>query len=211
MNTTSDQVLYTLKSRGPQGAQLVAQACGLSLMGARKQLLALQAQGLLQSFEAAQPGAGRPARLWQLTEAGHARFPDRHGDLAVQLIAQVSQLLGPQALQQLIDQRQADAQQAYSASLARSKGLAQRVQGLAKKRAEEGYMARVEREEGGPGEGWLLIEDHCPICAAATQCQGFCQSELALFQNCLGDTVKVERSEHLLSGARRCVYRIRPV
>ncbi|MBT9501847.1 MAG: transcriptional regulator [Burkholderiaceae bacterium] len=206
MNNTSDQILYTLKSRGPQGAQVVAEACGLSAMGARKQLLALDGAGLVASHEEVH-GVGRPARLWQLTEAGHARFPDRHGELAVQLIAQVSALLGPQALQALINQRQTDAQASYEAGLAGAKTLAQRVQGLAKKRAEEGYMARAERE----GKTWLLIEDHCPICAAATTCQGFCQSELELFQNCLGDTVKVERSEHLLTGARRCVYRIQPV
>ncbi|TDP63802.1 helix-turn-helix transcriptional regulator [Roseateles toxinivorans] len=205
MNNTSDQILYTLKSRGPQGAQVVAEACGLSAMGARKQLLALEGAGLVASHEEAH-GVGRPARLWQLTEAGHARFPDRHGELAVQLIAQVSALLGPQALQALINQRQSDAQAAYEAGLAGAKTLAQRVQGLARKRAEEGYMARAERE----GKAWLLIEDHCPICAAASSCQGFCQSELELFQNCLGDSVTVERSEHLLAGARRCVYRIRP-
>jgi predicted ArsR family transcriptional regulator len=57
----------------------------------------------------------------------------------------------------------------------------------------------------------LLIEDHCPICAAATQCQGFCRSELALFQRCLGPGATVERTEHLLAGARRCAYRVRQV
>nr|WP_316638399.1 MarR family transcriptional regulator [uncultured Roseateles sp.] len=207
MNSTSDQILYTLKSRGPQGAQVVAEACGLSAMGARKQLLALEGAGLVASHEEAH-GVGRPARLWQLTEAGHARFPDRHGELAVQLIAQVSALLGPQALQALIAQRQAEAQAAYEAGLAGAKTLAQRVQGLARKRAEEGYMARAEREKGG---AWLLIEDHCPICAAASSCQGFCQSELELFRHCVGSAATVERSEHLLAGARRCVYRIRPV
>jgi len=210
MNNTSDQILYTLKSRGAQGAQVVAEACGLSAMGARKQLLALEGAGLVTSHEEVH-GVGRPARLWQLTEAGHARFPDRHGELAVQLIAQVSALLGPQALQTLIAQRQADAQATYEAGLAGAKTLAQRVQVLAKKRAEEGYMARAERETGGDGKAWLLIEDHCPICAAASSCQGFCQSELELFQHCMGSAATVERSEHLLSGARRCVYRIRPV
>jgi predicted ArsR family transcriptional regulator len=68
-------------------------------------------------------------------------------------------------------------------------------------------MARAEPAAEG---GWLLVEDHCPICAAATQCQGFCRSELALFRRCLGPEATVERTEHLLAGARRCAYRIRP-
>ena len=66
-------------------------------------------------------------------------------------------------------------------------------------------MARAEKH----GREWLLIEDHCPICAAASTCQGFCRSELALFRRCLGEEAEVDRSEHLLSGARRCVYRVR--
>ena len=65
-------------------------------------------------------------------------------------------------------------------------------------------MARVERD----GEDWLLIEDHCPICAAARTCQGFCRSELQLFQDIVGQGATVIREEHLLSDSRRCVYRI---
>ena len=65
-------------------------------------------------------------------------------------------------------------------------------------------MAEVKRD----GTGFLFIENHCPICAAATACQGFCASELDLFRSALGPGVSVERAEHILSGDRRCVYRI---
>jgi predicted ArsR family transcriptional regulator len=55
----------------------------------------------------------------------------------------------------------------------------------------------------------LLVENHCPICAAAATCQGFCRSELEVFQDVLGPSVAIERIEHILAGARRCAYRIR--
>jgi len=54
-----------------------------------------------------------------------------------------------------------------------------------------------------------LIENHCPICAAAESCAGLCATELEVFRKMLGDEVKVERTEHLLNDSRRCVYRIR--
>ena len=60
---------------------------------------------------------------------------------------------------------------------------------------------------GGDGS-LLLVENHCPICVAAKACQGFCRSELALFRETLGKDVSVVRDEHIVSGARRCVYRI---
>ncbi len=65
-------------------------------------------------------------------------------------------------------------------------------------------MARLEQD----GEDWLLIEDHCPICAAAQTCQGFCRAELRIFQEVIGTQATVTREEHLLSNARRCVYRV---
>jgi predicted ArsR family transcriptional regulator len=67
-------------------------------------------------------------------------------------------------------------------------------------------MAEWSRADGG----FLLIENHCPICAAAAVCQGLCREELSLFRRVLGSEVRVERTDHVLAGARRCAYRITP-
>jgi predicted ArsR family transcriptional regulator len=66
-------------------------------------------------------------------------------------------------------------------------------------------MAEVQQTAN---EDFLLIENHCPICRAAQACTGLCDSELKVFRKALGKDTKVERIEHLLSGERRCVYRI---
>jgi predicted ArsR family transcriptional regulator len=205
MSALPDRLLYQLKSRGPQAAATLAAACAITPMGAHKQLQALLAAGLVSAQDEVQ-GVGRPKRLWQLTAAGHARFPDRHGDLAVQLLQQVAQVLGEPALEHLIAAREAQTLASYTARLAGQRSLGGRVRRLAALRAEEGYLARAEAD----GRDWLLIEDHCPICAAAQSCQGFCRSELSLFQRCLGSQAVVRREAHLLAGARRCVYRIQP-
>jgi predicted ArsR family transcriptional regulator len=64
-------------------------------------------------------------------------------------------------------------------------------------------MAEVESLDDG---SFLLIENHCPICTAAQACTGLCARELEVFQTVLGKDVAIERSEHILSGSRRCVY-----
>jgi len=206
MTGTTDRLLYELKSRGPQAAATLAAACAITPMGAHKQLRALAGQGLVKSEDRIE-GTGRPKRIWTLSAAGHARFPDRHGELAVQLIRNAAEVLGPQALDRLIDARERQAESHYLEQLAGARTLGARVRGLAALRAAEGYMARAESH----GRTWLLIEDHCPICAAAATCQGFCRSELALFRRCLGEEALVERTEHLVAGGRRCVYRISAV
>jgi predicted ArsR family transcriptional regulator len=66
-------------------------------------------------------------------------------------------------------------------------------------------MASVTAEPGG---SFLLVENHCPICAAAAACQGLCRSELAVFRAVLGTEIAIERIDHILAGARRCAYRI---
>jgi len=206
MSSTPDRLLYQLKSRGPQPAATLAAAVAITPMGAHKQLRSLQAQGLVDSHDET-GGPGRPKRQWTLTAAGHARFPDRHGELAVQLLQHAATVLGADALDRLLLAREQAQQADYDAALAGLASPGARVKRLAALRAREGYMARVERQ----GPGWLLVEDHCPICAAAASCQGICRSELRIFQRCLGGDVRVERVEHVLAGARRCAYLVTPL
>ena len=87
-----------------------------------------------------------------------------------------------------------------------SHGLSGRLALLKELRSREGYMAEIRHEEDG---SWLLWESHCPICAAARSCRGFCRSELALFRQLLAPAT-VEREQYLLEGAHRCLYRITP-
>ena len=204
---TSEQTLFLLKMRGPQTAQQLAVLLDVTSMGARRQLEAAHGKGLV-AFEDVADKVGRPSRRWSLTDAGHARFPDRHADLTLELITQVRQLFGDEGLDKLIAAREAGSEAAYRALIDDGAQLSDRVASLAMARDGEGYMADVEPQPDG---SVLLVENHCPICAAATSCQKFCRSELAIFQRVLGDHCTVERSEYLLEGGRRCVYRITPL
>lgn len=197
-------MLGIVKRRGPQRAADLGRALGVSAEAARQQLLQLAGAGLVAS-EAEKRGVGRPSRLWSLTAAGHARFPDTHSELTVQLIDAIRETFGAAGLDRIIRDRQKEIRRVYRAALEGARGLAARVARLAEIRAREGYMAEWRKD----GNGFLLLEHHCPICTAATACQGFCRSELEIFRDALGSDVVVERVEHLLAGARRCAYRIR--
>jgi predicted ArsR family transcriptional regulator len=202
-SASADRLLGIIKRRGPQRAGDLGRALGITAEAARQQLLQLADAGLVAS-EALKRGVGRPSRLWSLTAAAHARFPDTHSELTVQLIDSIRETFGPAALDRIIRGRQNEIRRAYRAALEGARTLAARVARLAEIRAREGYMAEWRREGGG----FLLLEHHCPICTAATACQGFCRSELEIFRDALGRDAVVERVEHLLAGARRCAYRI---
>lgn len=202
MEDSASRLLYLLKSRGPLPTAALARTLGMTAPGVRQHLAKLAAEALVEHAD--ETGrVGRPRRIWQLSAAGHARFPDTHAELTVNLIDAAREVFGPKGLDRLIARREAATLAAYRAALADAGDLGARVRALAKQRTTEGYMAEARRQPDG---SWLLVENHCPICAAATACQGFCRSELDVFRIVL--QAKVERSEHLLAGARRCAYRI---
>ena len=203
--TTADRILFRLKTRGPETISSIGSAFGVTSEAVRQLMVKLEAEGLV-SFENRREGRGRPKRVWSLTEQGHARYPDRHSDLTVGLLEAVRAEFGDQGLDRLIARREQEQRDAYRAAMEGADDLEQRVARLAELRDREGYMAEWRREADG---SLLLIEHHCPICAAATACQGLCRSELAVFRDVLGAGAEVERTDHLLAGARRCAYRIR--
>jgi len=201
---TSDRILFALKTRGALSAGQISEMFEMSVMGAHKALNSLAEQDLVRGFDRI-AGRGRPKRLFALTEKGHRRFPDNHADLTVEMLGDVRELFGKEGLDRLISAREARQRERYRHEV--SGGMRERADALARLRSEEGYMARTEAGEDG---SLLLIEDHCPICAAAETCAGFCRSEMAVFREALGEDYTIEREEHLLSGGRRCTYRIKP-
>jgi predicted ArsR family transcriptional regulator len=123
----------------------------------------------------------------------------------VALLSAVEDTFGVNGVQRLIGARLTRQQSDYAARIPARLPLEKKLQRLAQLRTAEGYMAEVRREGKGV---FVLVENHCPICAAATACQGFCASELELFRSILGPDVQVERVEHIVGGDRRCAYRV---
>jgi len=205
-NTSArDRVLFHLKTKGPQTAAQLARRLEVTPMAVRQHLAALAADGLVVSADERRK-VGRPARIWSLTDAAARRFPDAHSDLTVDLLRAVRATFGDEGLQRLVTERGRQQRAAYAARLpAAPASVEEKLAALAAIRAEEGYMAEWSRDGDG---AWLLLENHCPVCAAATACQGLCRDELDLFRTLLGTDVDVTRTEHLLAGARRCAYRI---
>ena len=200
-------VLYQLKTRGPQAAAQIARRLNVTPMAVRQHLYRLKLAGLVD-FTDERRKVGRPARIWRLTDDAAARFPDTHGDLTVEIISAVRAAFGEAGMDKLLAERTRRQKEQYRTRLrAAGNSIAKRAQALSEIRREQGYMAECTRMPDG---SILLVENHCPICAAATTCQGLCREELSLFRSVLGGKARVERTDHILAGARRCAYRITP-
>ena len=181
----------------------MARRLKLTPMAVRQHLYELQTEKLVTAEERKVP-LGRPAKHWQLTRAADRLFPDAYAELSVALIGAMQQTLGADGMQRVLDARFGQMRAAYQKRIDAAAPIAAKLKELARIRTEEGYMAEVRRD----GDAYLFIENHCPICAAANSCQGLCLSELELFQSVLGPAAHIERTEHIIAGNRRCVYRI---
>ena len=205
-SSTAERILFLLKTRGPLKTTELASLLELTFEATRQQIQKLQASELIVGVSAPTSGAGRPSLKWALTDTAHNKFPDSHSVLTLHLIESIEGVFGSDGIEKIITSMEATNRQEYVQACSQASSLEEKVAILVRIRELAGYMAHMEPA----GEGWLLIENHCPICAAARKCQGFCRSELQIFRAAMGDDTLVERCEHLISGDRRCVYNIQP-
>ncbi len=201
-----DRILFILKTKGPQTAQLLADTLGMTSMGARQHLQQLEGKSLITSHHK-KAGVGRPKQYWQLAKIAEDRFPNTHAHLTLELLDAVRQAFGNKGVDKIISQREQKMLAIYQQKLSKYKSLEKKIAELVMLRDNEGYMAEYQKCDDG---SFLLIENHCPICAAAEKCQALCKSELQLFRQALADkNINITRESHIVTGQRRCVYRIK--
>jgi predicted ArsR family transcriptional regulator len=203
---TRRALLDVLKQEGASDSRALAARLGVSAMAVRQHLYALRDERLVTYEEEARP-VGRPAKLWRLTAAAGRLFTDGHAELTVGLLGAMRDAFGDAGLGRLLAARTRQQVAAYRRRVPAGGSLRRRLDALAKVRTDEGYMAEVRPLGDG---AFAFIENHCPICAAATACAGLCASEVEVFRRVLGDGLSIERDEHILAGARRCAYRVAP-
>ncbi|MFN8443785.1 MAG: metalloregulator ArsR/SmtB family transcription factor [Caldilineaceae bacterium] len=201
---TRQQILNLLKRQGALDSAHLAQQLDVSAMAVRQHLYELQEQGLVSYHEEAK-SVGRPAKQWQLTQAADAFFPSGYADLTLNLLRAMNEAFGQEGMDKLLAIRMREQIAHYQAHINPQYALPQKLETLAQLRTHEGYMAAVLCDT--PDE-WLLVENHCPICDAARTCVSLCGRELETFRRILGEGVTIERTEHILGGARRCAYRV---
>ncbi len=202
---TRRAILDMLKTGGPARADAMANSLGVSAMAVRQHLKTLADQNMVSEQQMAS-AKGRPAKLWALTTQSNKAFPDGHQELAVSLIDCMRETFGEEGLARIIDARAEQQIMIYKTRLQNAgDDLESQVAALAAAREAEGYMAETQRDADG---NLLLVENHCPICSAASACRSLCARELEVFQSVLGPDISIERTDHILAGARRCAYRI---
>lgn len=203
----TNRFLQLLKTRGPLNAKAIATELGMTGEGARQHLIRLTEDGLLKSTSISN-GVGRPVQIYELTEYGHAHFPNNHAALSVELLNAIKNELGQEALDVVLVKRENEAVKRYTELLKDENGLFNILNRYTMIRSEEGYMAEcIQLSENE----FTLLENHCPIGAASNACSGFCHSDMKILQQVLGPDVVIIQEHTIARGQRLCSYNIRSI
>jgi iron-sulfur cluster biosynthesis transcriptional regulator SufR len=217
---TKQRVVEHLQTVPSATAPDLARLMGVSDAAMRQHLEQLESDGVvrrgsgdaLATTTADTRHRGRPATQWSLDRDGSrsavdvfpTAFPDRHDELAVDLLEAISDALGDDALERVLSHRGRRQSTSYREQSG-SGSLIERAERLAQIRDREGYRAEVTLDDDG---SITLTEHHCPIADAARSCAAVCDSELSVFREVLGADASVERTQHAMAGDSRCSYRI---
>lgn len=200
-------VLYAVRRRGDATADQVADQLSMTVSGARQHLTALVEAGLVESTEAPErPGTrGRRPLVYAVTPAGDALFPKAYAELTNELLDYLAED-APEAVDRLFARRREQRIANARRRLAGCADLEAQVAELARILDQDGYLASWEPTGDG---GFRVVEHNCAIWAVASRYGQACTSEIEFIRAVLPDA-EVERVQHMVEGARRCAYQVRP-
>ena len=206
-SSTKRAVLELIKRNGPRTVAQLRAALDLSGVAVRRHLETLQSEGLVTQTTRAL-GRGRPAHLYELTEAGNDLFPRNYDQLASQLLDAVRAQLGEEGVERMFAHRQRILAERYADRTA-GRDLCGLAGELAAIQDENGYMAECQPNGDDREERYLVREHNCAIAKVAGAHPSACRHELALFQQLAGPGIEVERVAHMQAGDLECAYVLR--
>jgi predicted ArsR family transcriptional regulator len=195
--STRDRVLSLLLDLGPATAATLSERLDLTPTGIRRHLDALLAEGVVTTREARRRAVtrGRPARLYALTDAGHAAGPSAYDDLALGAL----RFMTPEQVQAFADARGAELEQRYAPALA---SASDKPAALALALSEDGYAASTSEQ----GLGIQLCQHHCPVQHVAAEFPQLCDAETAALGRLLD--VHVQRLATIAHGDGVCTTHV---
>ncbi len=130
-------------------------------------------------------GRGRPAKVFALSEAGHAAGPSAYDDVAADALRFIAETAGAEAVEAFARRRVAELEERYAARVAHLP-LEQRPAALAEVLSEDGFAATTH----GCGVGVQLCQHHCPVQHVAEEFPQLCEAETEAIGRLVGRHVQ---------------------
>jgi predicted ArsR family transcriptional regulator len=186
--SSRQRVAALLLELGPQTAAALGDRLGMTPAGVRKHLDALLANGTIVAREQriyGPRGRGRPARVFALSDAGHASGPTAYDDVATDALRFLAETAGEEAVEAFARRRVAELEERYAERVAHLP-LEERPAALAEALSEDGFMATTTQGQ----LGFQLCQHHCPVQHVAEEFPQLCEAETEAIGRLVGRHVQ---------------------
>ncbi len=200
--STRQAIMQLLKKKKELSVSGLKEYLDITEMAVRKHLVKLEGERLIQSRTVRQP-MGRPVIFYSLTNEGEKTFPNSYDAIAVEILRDIQESMGTDAIDTLFDNREKRMRKKYVRRIYEKDSLKEKVTDLVDVQNESGYMAEFVESESE--EEISFAQYNCPIIAIADRYDKPCNCELNLFKEVLG-TEQVERVECIAKGGKSCRY-----
>ncbi len=197
-----DVIVHLKRSTGMTVSELAA-AMKMSYMGVKQHCVELEKKGFLDTWRRPQ-ATGRPEKLYRLTHKSDPLFPQTGNELTVDLLITAQRVYGETAAQKLLFSFFQARAERHAVKL-RGKSVIERAEQLARMRAAEGCLSKVEYDAAKGG--LQIVEYHTPFGEIGRKYPVVHELERQMFQSLLNHPV--ERVLEEASGLARIVFRVR--
>lgn len=206
--STRQAILELLKKKKELSVSGLKKDLDITEMAVRKHLVKLEGEQLISSRTVRQP-MGRPVIFYALTPEGDKLFPTNYDKVAVELLLDIQESMGNEAIDKLFENRENRMRKRYSRKIFKEDAIEEKVQQLVDVQNENGYMAELlDPSNEGDEDGVYFEQFNCPIARIADRYSKPCECELNLFKEVLG-TDQIERVSCIAKGEKSCKYLVK--
>jgi|SRR5699024_1242513 len=200
--TTKEKILMLLKKDPFMTIKDLMSHFTISEVAVRKHLRELENNSFIQAHVVRQD-IGRPYYTYELTDKGHATFPNQYDTLPLDLLRDLEEAEGSEAVKRLLARR-AEREEEMFKQYIMSNNFDEKIESLVNLLEEKGYMFDVKQTDEGD---YKIINYNCPIINIATSYRQICKNEQGMMGN-LFPKSDVQASDCITAGDHYCKWLI---
>ncbi|MGJ9457491.1 helix-turn-helix transcriptional regulator [Oceanobacillus sp. CF4.6] len=199
---TKEKLLVVLKKKNCLTIGAIMEHFTISEIAVRKQIHELVQQGLIKQKTNKQK-IGRPFLTYDLTEKGHETFPNQYKQFPVELLQDLEELKGKQAVHELLN-KHTDRDKISLTKAIQSDDFDEKIAEMTSIQNKKGYMLEVEKTKSGD---YKINNYNCPVANIASCYHQMCTNEKKLYEEVFPKS-EVEAHSFIAKGEPICRWTI---
>lgn len=195
---TKQKLLNILKRDQKLTIKEIMAYFSISEIAVRRHIHELIQQGFLEKQSMKQK-IGRPYYTYDLTEKGHATFPNENETLPLEILQDLEAVQGKQAVKSVLAQRM-ERERTQFLEEVESESFDQRVATIVRIQEDKGFMIEYDQSTDGDYE---IRNYNCPIINIASEYQQVCSNEKQVLGEVFPDSKVISKS-CIATGGKFC-------